>query len=275
VRSSRRRGRGRATFGSVRADNGDPDTTAIEPVPPDETGAVPVHMTTATPRYFGVTPPFAVLFLTVVSLAFAIVVFLQGHVVAGAVLLLAAALFASVFVAAARRLPETAVGRLWQALVTSVRDQTGFAVEAVSAQSGARMELFRLRRELSELARERAEAARELGEAVYGGADERVEQARERMRELDDALAAKEREMNIVAAQANERIERAQLQVQETAVVEPPNVPEPMPVPSEPPGPVTVPEPSPVPSEPPAPVPAPDPVPEPSPPEPEPPPQAG
>ena len=59
------------------------------------------------------------------------------------------------------------------------------------------------------------------------------------------------------------------------AVVEPPNVPEPMPVPSEPPAPVTVPEPSPVPSEPPGPVPAPDPLPEPSPPEPEPPPQAG
>jgi hypothetical protein len=59
------------------------------------------------------------------------------------------------------------------------------------------------------------------------------------------------------------------------AVVEPPNIPEPMPVPSEPPGPVTVPEPSPVPSEPPMPVPAPDPTPEPSPPQPEPPPQAG
>jgi hypothetical protein len=56
-----------------------------------------------------------------------------------------------------------------------------------------------------------------------------------------------------------------------TAVVEPPQVPEPMPVPSEPPAPVTVPEPSPVPSEPPMPVPAPDPTPEPSPPQPEPP----
>ena len=60
-----------------------------------------------------------------------------------------------------------------------------------------------------------------------------------------------------------------------TAVIEPPQVPEPMPVPSEPPTPVTVPEPTPVPSEPPMPVPAPDPTPEPSPPQPEPPPQAG
>jgi hypothetical protein len=56
-----------------------------------------------------------------------------------------------------------------------------------------------------------------------------------------------------------------------TAVVEPPQVPEPSPVPSEPPQPVTVPEPSPVPSEPPMPAPIPDPTPEPSPPLPEPP----
>ena len=71
--------------------------------------------------------------------------------------------------------------------------------------------------------------------------------------------------MTRVAAAANERIQRAQLQVRPTEVVEPPDVPEPMPFPSEPPQPVTVPEPSPVPSEPPMPVPSP----EPSPPQPE------
>jgi hypothetical protein len=251
------------------------DTTAVDPVPADETGVVPVHVTAATPRYFGVTPPLLILLLTVVSLVLAIVLFVQGHVIAGSVLLVAFALFGIVLVAAAHRLPETVIGRVWQAAATAVRDRTGFAVEAMSAQSAARVELFRLQREVADLMRDRAETARALGEAVYGGGDEGVEQARNRMRELDDALAAKEREMSMVAAQANERIERAQLQVQTTAVVEPPNVPEPMPVPSEPPGPVTVPEPSPVPSEPPGPVPSPEPMPEPSPPEPEPPPQAG
>jgi hypothetical protein len=55
------------------------------------------------------------------------------------------------------------------------------------------------------------------------------------------------------------------------AIVEPPQLPEPSPVPSEPPQPVTVPEPSPVPSEPPMPAPMPEPTPEPSPPMPEPP----
>ena len=61
------------------------------------------------------------------------------------------------------------------------------------------------------------------------------------MSEVDQALADKESEMTTVAATANERIQRAQLQAQPTAVVEPPEIPEPMPVPSDPPQPVTVP----------------------------------
>jgi hypothetical protein len=104
---------------------------------------------------------------------------------------------------------------------------------------------------------------------VYGGAEDEIEVGRRRMSELDQALAEKEGEMMKVTTAANERMQRAQLQVQPTEVVEPPQVPEPMPAPSEPPQPVTVPEPSPVPSEPPMPVPSPEPGPEPSPPQPE------
>jgi hypothetical protein len=48
----------------------------------------------------------------------------------------------------------------------------------------------------------------------------------------------------------------------------PPNVPEPEPVPHEPPGPVIVPEPEPVPHEPPGPVIVPEPNPDPEPPDP-------
>jgi hypothetical protein len=249
----------------VRTAAGD-DVTAVEPVPPDETGPMPVRLQATAPRYFGITPPLAVLALAISSLALGIVLLIAGHVVAAILLFVAAGPFAAVFAATARRLPETAVARVSTRALGGIRDRAGFAVETLSAQSGARVELFRLRRELSELVAQRAETARVLGEAVYGGADQEAEQARTRMRELDEALAAKEAEMRNVAAEANERIQRAQLQVQPTAVV-----PEPMPVPSEPPQPVTVPEPSPVPSEPPMPQPLPDPTPEPSPPLPEPP----
>ena len=241
------------------------DVTAVEEIPPEETGRVPVHTVSVTPRYFGIAPPLALVALAVAALAAAIVVLVGGKVVAGALLLAAAALFSVLFVTASKRLPENAVARVSRRVFATARDRTGFAVEAVSVHSAARKELFRLRHELSELAAERAEAARTLGEAVYGGAEDEVEAGRKRMSELDQALADKEGEMTRVAAAANERIQRAQLQVRPTEVVEPPDVPEPMPLPSEPPQPVTVPEPSPVPSEPPMPVPSP----EPSPPQPE------
>jgi hypothetical protein len=202
--------------------------------------------------------------LGVASLALAIVVFTLGHVIAGALLLAAALVFAASFVAAGR---ETLVARASQRAVEAIRGQAGFAVEAVSTQSSARLELFRLRRELAELVAERGAAARALGEAVYGGDEKAAANGRNRMGELDRALAEKEAEMTRVATEANERIQRAQLQVQPTAVVEPPQVPEPSPVPSEPPGPVTVPEPMPEPSPEPMPEPSPQPMPEPSPPE--------
>ena len=243
--------------------------TAVQEIPPEETGSVPVLKVAAAPTYFGIAPPLALFALAGASLAGAIALFVTSNVIAGALLLAAAVLFSALFAAASKRLPDNAVARVCRHVVATVRDRTGFAVEAVSVHSTARLELFRLRRELSELVAERAEAARALGEAVYGGAEDEVEVGRNRMSELDRALAEKETEMTRVTAAANERIQRAQLQVQPTEVVEPPQVPEPMPAPSEPPQPVTVPEPSPVPSEPPVPVPSPEPTPEPSPPQPE------
>lgn len=245
------------------------DATAVEEIPPEETGRVPVHKVAATPRYFGIAPPLALFAIAVAALAAAIVLFVAGKTIAGALLLAAAALFSVLFVGASKRLPENAVARVGRRVFATVRDRTGFAVEAVSVHSTTRVELFRLRRELSELAAERAEAARALGEAVYVGAEDEIGAGRNRMSELEQAFADKEREMTTVTAAANERIQRAQLQVQPTEVVEPPQVPEPMPAPSEPPQPVTVPEPSPVPSEPSVPVPSPEPSPEPSPPQPE------
>jgi hypothetical protein len=243
----------------------------VEAIPPDETGQVPVNVSAAEPRYFGVTPPMAVFALGVASLALAVAAFATGHMISGVLLLVAVAAFTALFIAASRRLPENAVARISGRAIGGIRDRAGFAAGAVGAYSSAQVELFRLRREFSELVAKRSDAARSLGEAVYGGADEAAANARNLLSELDAAMAAKEAEMTRVATDATARIQQARLEVQPTAVVEPPNVPEPMPVPSEPPQPVTVPEPSPVPSEPPMPTPVPDPTPEPSPPMPEPP----
>lgn len=187
---------------------------AVEELPPDETGQVPIAYQTARPRYFGVFRP------------------------------------------------AKALAPVFRAL----RETTGYAVESVTVHSTARVELYRLRRELADLLAQRAECARVLGEAVYAGDEEGTETARGRMAELDGLVSAKEEEMERTAADAMERIQRAQLQVQPTQVEPPAPSPDPFPEPSPPPQPVPVPEPTPEPSEPPGPAHVPEPTPAPSPP---------
>jgi hypothetical protein len=242
--------------------------TAVHEVPPEETGQVPVEVTRIAPRFFGVTPPAAVLALGAASLALAIVLLVTGHTVVGGILLAVAGIFFALFASLAHRLPDTTAARISRGALEAFRSRTGLAVETLAVHSSARMELFRLRRELVELVAQRVESARVLGEAVYADDPEASEAARERMAELDGLISAKEDEMQQTASGAMERLERAQLHVQPTQIEtpEPPPSPEPVPVPSPPPVPVPMPEPSPEPSEPPGPVPVPEPGPEPSPP---------
>lgn len=243
-----------------------PSETAVQELPPDETGPVPIEVSTAAPRFFGVTPPGAVLALAAASLTLAVVLLVTGHVIVGGALLAVSVVLAFFFVALARRLPDAPVSRFSSGAVGAVRARAGFALETFSAHSSARVELFRLRRELADLLALRAECARVLGEAVYADDEEGTESARSRMAELDGLIAAKEEEMEQTARGAMERIQRAQLQVQPTQIETPQPVPEPYPQPSPVPEPVPVPEPGPEPSEPPGPSVVPEPSPVPSPP---------
>jgi hypothetical protein len=188
--------------------------TAVEELPPDETGQVPVEYETARPRYFRVFRP----------------------------------------------------AKALAPVVRALRETTGYAVESVAVHSTARVELYRLRRELTELLSQRAESARLLGEAVYGHDEEGTKAAREQLAEVDGLVSAKEDEMERTAADATERIQRAQLAVQLTQIEPPAPVPEPFPEPSPQPQPVPVPEPTPEPSDPPGPAYVPEPTPAPSPP---------
>ena len=158
--------------------------------------------------------------------------------------------------------PGRTLAPVWRAL----RESTGYAVESVAVHSTTRVELYRLRRELSELMAQRSESARALGEAVYARNKGATKAARERMAELDELVSAKEEAMERTAADAMERMQRAQLQVQPTQIEPPAPAPEPFPEPSPPPQPVPIPEPMPEPSEPPGPTHVPEPTPAPSPP---------
>ena len=241
--------------------------TVIQELPQEETGPVPVEIATAAPRFFGVTPPAAVLALGAASLALGIVLLVTGHTVVGGVLLAVAGIFFALFPSLARRLPDTTAARVSRGALGVVRSRAGFAVEALTVHSSARVELFKLRRELLELVAQRAECARVFGEAVYADDSEASETARERLAELDGLIAAKEEAMEQTASVAVERLQRAQLQLQPTQIETPePPSPEPYPEPTPPPAPVPMPEPTPEPSEPPGPVRIPEPGPEPSPP---------
>jgi hypothetical protein len=243
-----------------------PGETAVQELPPDETGPVPVDISTVTPRFFGVTPPSAVLALAAACLAGGIAILATDHAIAGGALLGVAFALSILFVSLARRLSETAVARLSSEALQVLRQRAGFAVESVAAHSTSRVELFKQRRDLADLLAQRAECARVLGEAVYAGDEEGTDSARAQMAELDGLISAKEEEMEQTAAGAMERIQRAQLQVQPTQIEPPAPAPEPYPEPSPPPQPVPVPEPTPEPSEPPGPVRVPEPGPTPSPP---------
>jgi hypothetical protein len=239
--------------------------TAVQELPPSETGPVSVEVTTVTPRFYGVTPPATVLGLAVGALAAGIALLVTGHAIAGGALLGAALLLALFFVSLARRLPESTTARLTLGAVRTIHAQAGFVLEALTVQSSARMKLYRLRRERSNLLAQRSEAVRALGEAVYADDEVGTASARGLLGELEGLITAREDEMEQTATGASERIQRAQLHVQPTLIEPPEPVPEPYPQPV-PPAPPPVPEPLPEPSEPPGPVIVPEPGPEPSPP---------
>lgn len=135
--------------------------------------------------------------------------------------------------------------------------------EVVADGARAVGETVRLRAEVWTVRRLRRRALLDLGEATYLEQDADIERARAQVRELNARIDA-----------AQDRFERrrreSRLRVEESwnpegpTQIDVPRVPEPEPVPSDPPGPVIVPEPGPSPHEPHGPVI----VPEPGPPEP-------
>jgi hypothetical protein len=238
--------------------------TAAQELPLNETGPVPVEPQVAERRFFGVPPNTILLALGVGALAIAIGLFATGRWPWGLILLGLAIFLLTGFSSQTRRLPSetSGVARASLGALDSVRARAGAVVETVAAQGTARIELARLRREVAEPAAERGELLRRLGEAVYKGDRSATKQLKERIEGIDEMIKEKETQMANVMMQAQERIGRAQLQVQPTQVLpggeeapspvpEPATVPEPFPPPDEgePPQPAVVPEPFPPPDE--------------------------
>jgi hypothetical protein len=166
-----------------------------------------------------------------------------------------------------KRVAAAARGRAGRLLAVA-RSRLRLALVVVAARVAAAVERYRLRRRAAQLDDDRARQLYALGDAVYRGDRRLAAQVRVRIRELDRGLEALTEELGRVERCAEERIARARMEGGPTNIVEPspgapepPIVPEPEPVPHDPPGPVIVPEPEPEPHEPPGPVIVPEPQP--------------
>ncbi len=223
--------------------------TRVEPVPPDETGRVPVHRLRVEPRLYGVTPTTLVLVLAGAALTLAIVLFVLGKWPIALVLLGVALLLLAVFVETARRHPAGRVTRASAEALDQFRARANVAAESLATRGRAMRRVLTLRRELRRMGALRAQLLFELGDAVYRGDDQASETARGRIDELDGLVASTEAQMQEVVATAQRRIEERRLEVQPTEMVELPDEPGPDPGELTPPEPAVIPEPYPPPDE--------------------------
>jgi hypothetical protein len=204
--------------------------TAVAPLPPDETGPVPVATARVEPDLFGITPPTALLVLGAGALVVAVVLFAVGEVLAGSILLLGAIVMLVGFAGVAARKPDTRLARASVSALVAARARAGFAATALTTRSGARRRASLLRVELDALGGERSARLSELGAAVYGGDKKATQSLGTELKRLDEAIAAKEDEMALVTAEMEESIARARLETQPTEMVQ---APEPYPPPDE------------------------------------------
>ena len=197
--------------------------TVVAEVPPPEPEPTPVEPQVAERRLFGVPPTSVLLLLTALGVLVAIVLLVLGEWPWALIALGLAGFIGTGFFAQARRLPGETGGATKASLkgLDSVRARSRAMVETVAAHGNARMELSRLRREVSALAAARGERVRELGEAAYGNDRAAVKALKERIKEIDDEVQAKEAQMAKVTLDAQERIGRAKLEVQPTRIEQP------------------------------------------------------
>jgi hypothetical protein len=178
---------------------------------------VPVSLQRSEPHWFGVAPPGLLLSVGVVAFVFALILFATGHWPFGLILIGAAALLLAAFLEAARRRPQSSMTRA----SLEARERARSSWETLRARQVAAAEARSIRGALMTLESGRRAALQELGAAAHAGDSTAEEAARGRLTELDAQEAQLRAELDEVLGQANERIRKAQLPVQETQLVPP------------------------------------------------------
>jgi hypothetical protein len=181
---------------------------------------VPIDVQHAEPRYFGLGTPVFVLSAAAVLLVVGIVLAATGFVVVGIVAIAVAVCLLPVFLAGARRWPETSIARIGVSTADRVRGEAGVAVESVSAWTRAGRDVARLRKQQFQLRRRRDGIVRELGVSFYSE-DGRADELKAAAKALDEQMAANELELQGAVASARRQSRQGRATVVATEVIKP------------------------------------------------------
>jgi hypothetical protein len=200
----------------------DMGSTVQEQVPPNETGQVPVAMQRSEPHWFGVAPPQLLLAVGAIAFVFALVLFAIGHWPFGLILLGAAALLLAAFLESARRRPQSGMTRA----SVDARERARSSWETLRARQVAAAEARRIQSALLLLESDRRRALQELGAAAHAGDSTAEAAGRAQLTELDALEGRLRAELDEALGEADEKIRRARLPVQQTQLVPPQLEPE-------------------------------------------------
>lgn len=210
------------------------DQTRRVPLPPSETGPVPVSVSQAEVRWFGVPPLGLLLGVSVVTFVIAVVLLAGGSWAIGLGLLGIAALLGAAFL----QFSGAGIGE-------GVPAWASARLEIFRARSGAIAESQRVHASRAVIESERRMARLRLGEAERSGDEEAAQTARERLSELDRSEAGLAGRVETRRAEADERIRAVRFSREQTMIVTPQPEPYPPPDEGDPPVPAPIPEPSP------------------------------
>ncbi len=192
---------------------------------------VPIDVQHAEPRYFGLGPPIFVFSLGVGLLVLGAILLIVGSVALGVIALVLAACLLPTFLAGARRWPETTIARAGISTADRVRDEADVAAASISTWSRVGRDVVRLRKDQFQLRRERDQKIRELGVSVYEN-DGRSDELKAAAKELDERIAANERELQLTIAGARRHVRKGRAALVATEVIRPEQVAEAEPEPT-------------------------------------------
>jgi len=170
------------------------------------------------PRYFGVTPHGLAAMLAAFAFGAGIVLLVSGYMLAGVLLLVAAALLALIWAEQARRSRATAFDRVTAAAFDHTRALAGFTGSSVRAWTTAGRETTRLRLEVNRLAKRRSQLQYALGGAAYAGDDAESARLRDELRAVDERIRACVARANEVVEEMRRTTARERLAVAPTEV---------------------------------------------------------